>query len=258
MMNILKLTTYSFDPFLSVDMHLLWALTVFATTSLGIPFLDSSSSNSQNPTPLEILPRADVDPSDLSYVSKWAALGDSYARRHNYFPRTFILTAIAKKAAGIGAGKPLGDLLHHDDWSCSRWDGAYPNLMNQMEGFTDKDFKFLACSGWTSVQIKDKQVPMLDDKSQQVITLSAGGNDVYLSELLDACVYQITPGAAIGDNCKKVMDKSLEAIDKELFGWLDALYGSLKSKLTDDGKIYVTGYAQFWNSNTKQCDDVSW
>jgi hypothetical protein len=162
------------------------------------------------------------------------------------------------KAAGIGSGKQLGDILHREDWFCSRWDESYPNIMHQSEQLAGKNFKFLACSGWTSVQIKEKQVPQLADNSQQLITLSAGGNDVYLSDLLDACVYQITPGAALADKCKSVMDKTSDAIENELFGWLDDLYSALKPKLTQDGKIYVTGYAQFWNSNTKQCDDVTW
>jgi hypothetical protein len=130
--------------------------------------------------------------------------------------------------------------------------------MHQGDLAAAKEFKYLACSGWTSTQIREEQVPKLDDKSQQLITLSSGGNDVYLSELLDACVYRITPQAAITDKCASVMDRTADAIEKELFGWLDDLYTALEAKLTDDGKIYVTGYAQFWNSNTDQCDKVTW
>ncbi|CAO2647109.1 Nn.00g080310.m01.CDS01 [Neocucurbitaria sp. VM-36] len=220
-------------------MNALRMLAGFVGVSHAIPFLDYLSANTLHASTLDIHSRADADPSDLSYVKNWAALGDSYA-------------------AGIGAGNPLGNLLHHEDWSCSRWDQAYPSLMHRSDGFSNKSFKFLACSGWTSIQIKDQQATRLDDNSQQVITLSAGGNDVYLSELLNACVYQITPGAAIMDNCKSVMDKAEDAIENKLFGWLDDLYTALTPKLTDDGKIYVTGYAQFWNSNTNQCDGISW
>lgn len=98
----------------------------------------------------------------------------------------------------------------------------------------------------------------LKDESQQLITLSAGGNDVYLSDILDACVYQISPTAAIFDKCPQALDRASEAIDKNLFKWLDELYSSLRPKLTKDGKIYVTGYAQFWDSTSEQCDNISW
>ena len=132
--------------------------------------------------------------------------------------------------------------------------------MNEAEHFGDgeRDFKFLACSGWTSTQMKEKQVPKLEDKSQQLITLSAGGNDVYLSNLLDACVYQISPKAALHDNCQEQLDTTSDAIDNKLGGWLNDLYNALKPKLTDDGKIFQTGYAQFWNADTDQCNDISW
>jgi hypothetical protein len=137
---------------------------------------------------------------------------------------------------------------------------AYPSLMNQAEHFGEgeRDFKFLACSGWTSTQVKDDQVPKLNDKSQQLITLSAGGNDVYLSDLLDACVYQISPDAALKDKCQEMLDKTSKAIDENLGGWLEDLYKAIIPKLTDDGKIYQTGYAQFFDANTDQCDGVSW
>ncbi|KAF1849905.1 SGNH hydrolase [Cucurbitaria berberidis CBS 394.84] len=226
-----------------LNMAMSSGLALFSILSLGfaIPFYDFLPvGTTYNPSlDVRATDGAAADPSDLSYVKSWAALGDSYA-------------------AGIGSGKPLGDIFHRDPWFCSRWDQSYPYLMHQSEELNGKDFKYHACSGWTSTQIREKQVPKLNDKSQQIITLSSGGNDVYLSDLLNACVYQITPGAALSDNCKSTMDKTSEAIDKELFKWLDDLYTALKAKLTDDGKIYVTGYAQFWNSNTDQCDDVTW
>ncbi|KAI8938763.1 hypothetical protein NX059_004629 [Plenodomus lindquistii] len=220
------------------------AFTVLTLLGVGLAFPNLHHITDLDPKQrlsLDIRNDPDGDSTDLSYVKSWAALGDSYA-------------------AGIGSGKPLGDIFHQDDgaWSCSRWDQSYPYLMHQSEDFSGKDFKFLACSGWTSSKIKDEQVPKLDDKSQQIITLSSGGNDVYLSDLLDHCVYQLTPGATVMDLCKAQMDKTSQTIDNELFGWLDDLYTALKAKLTDDGKIYVTGYARFWNPRTSQCDDVSW
>jgi lysophospholipase L1-like esterase len=132
--------------------------------------------------------------------------------------------------------------------------------MNQAPEFGDgkRDFSFLACSGRTATQIKDEQVPELKDKTQQIITLSAGGNDVFLTEVLDACVYQVSAKAALTDTCPEALQKASDAIDNDLFGWLDELYTALRYKLFDDGQIYVTGYARVWDGNTDQCSDISW
>jgi lysophospholipase L1-like esterase len=147
-----------------------------------------------------------------------------------------------------------------DAWLCSRWNESYPSILNQAPEFGtgQRDFSFLACSGYTGTQIKEEQVPKLQDKLQQLITLSAGGNDVFLAEILDACVYQWSPSAATSDKCPDVLEKASDAIDNNLFDWLNDLYTPLKEKLTDDGKIYVTGYAQFWANNTDQCSNISW
>ncbi|KAH9864717.1 hypothetical protein J1614_010653 [Plenodomus biglobosus] len=181
-----------------------------------------------------------MDPYDLSEIKTWAALGDSYA-------------------SGIGAGQQLGSILA-DAWFCSRWSKAYPYILNQKAelGTGTRDFQFLACSGYTSNQIKDEQVSKLKDGSQQLITLSSGGNDVYLSSILNACVYQVSVLTDANKKCQEALDKASETIDKELGDWLDSLYSALKTKLSADGKIYVTGYSQFWNSETARCDEVSW
>lgn len=90
--------------------------------------------------------------------------------------------------------------------------------------------------------------------------MSAGGNDVYLTDLLDACVYQISADAALYDRCQETIDKTSDAINNKLEGSLNDLYNALKPKLfkANDAKIYQTGYAQFWNADTDQCDGVSW
>jgi hypothetical protein len=132
--------------------------------------------------------------------------------------------------------------------------------MNQAPEFGEgtRDFSFLACSGKTATQIKDEQVTALGDKTQQIITLTAGGNDVFLTGVLDACVYQWSTGAALTDKCPEALRRSQDAIDNDLFGRLNELFTALKKKLFDDGQIYVTGYARVWDSNTDQCNNVAW
>src|ERR1700760_1220436 len=80
------------------------------------------------------------DPYDQSWIQKWAAIGDSYA-------------------AGLGVGA-------RQDYSCSRYDGGYPDLISQDDRFgqnPNRTSQFLACSGLKSTQILLKQIPRLED-----------------------------------------------------------------------------------------------
>jgi lysophospholipase L1-like esterase len=131
--------------------------------------------------------------------------------------------------------------------------------MDKAEHFGEgkREFRSLACSGYTSTQIKENQVPLLTDKSQQLITLSAGGNDANVSHIIDACVYQITPGVALSDKCDEALEETADIINRNLGDSLDDLYNALKPKLADGAKIFHTGYARYWNADTDQCDDVT-
>lgn len=85
----------------------------------------------------------DGDPADPGWIKDFAALGDSYE-------------------AGIGAGNVLNG---NGDVACSRYDSAYPVLMQEM-GFGGKPKQtFLACSGDESSKVID-QVKKLADDSQ--------------------------------------------------------------------------------------------
>ena len=81
------------------------------------------------------------DPTDLSWVKDFAALGHSYA-------------------AGIGAGNVLnGD----GDAACSRYDSAYPVIMHRMAFPGEPRFTFLACSGDESTKVKNEVLKLADD-----------------------------------------------------------------------------------------------
>lgn len=87
--------------------------------------------------------------------------------------------------------------------------------------------------------------------------LSAGGNDVGLSKILNDCVFGWAPKDPSA--CAAQMKISQTQIDDELPGWLDNLLKAAKAKLTPKtGRIYYTAYAQFFNEETTQCDKVSW
>lgn len=80
-------------------------------------------------------------------------------------------------------------------------------------------FEYLSCSGATSPEILSSQVSELGT-GYDLITVSAGGNDVGLSDILNACVFQWNPFR----NCGDEMQATLNLIRDTLPGNLDKLY----------------------------------
>ncbi|POS70389.1 kinetoplastid membrane protein 11 [Diaporthe helianthi] len=176
---------------------------------------------------------APPDPYDLSWVRKWAAIGDSYA-------------------AGIGAGSRYPDTSIH----CARYDQSYPAFIQDHELMPQDPaaaFEYLACSGATSPEVLANQISKMGT-GYDLITVSSGGNDVGLSAILNACVFQWNPFK----NCENEMQATLEAIRNTLPGNLDKLYAGLADKINTGRKIYVTGYATFFDNTTTACDNTTW
>lgn len=170
-------------------------------------------------------------------VSRFAAIGDSYT-------------------AGIGAGGPADN-----DTKCARGNFSYPSQMNLDERFGNpeqRQSQFLACSGAKIGGILDEQVPLLNDE-QQVITMTAGGNDVGLADILNACVFQWWP---FSSGCHQAIETSRELIEgsfsADLVKLLKAVTPKLSRDPTNPGRLYVIGYADFFNSSTTQCDSTTW
>ncbi len=104
--------------------------------------------------------QATADPYDFSYITQWAAIGDSYA-------------------AGIGAGNRIGYL-------CSVYDFGYPQVINadwRMGDPSTRKFTNLACSGALTPAIQSQAEKL--SGGQQLITISAGGNDAGLVTVLN-------------------------------------------------------------------------
>ncbi|KAL9110727.1 MAG: hypothetical protein Q9227_004719 [Pyrenula ochraceoflavens] len=171
----------------------------------------------------------DANPYDLSYIGKFAAVGDSYA-------------------AGLKAGNALSGT---GDADCGRYDGSSSVLLSTWLG--GESFTNLACSGATTKDVKSKQVASLDDGSQDLITVSAGGNDAGFSDVLINCVYLTTDQAS----CDKAIDTATSAI-KDIASNVDDLLTALNYKLSDSGIIIYNLYAQFWNDAANYCDDKTW
>ncbi|QIW96307.1 hypothetical protein AMS68_001825 [Peltaster fructicola] len=217
----------------------------------------------------------DEDLSDLvlsTPVGRLAALGDSYS-------------------AGIGAGDRLGSFFagldDTSDFSCSRYDHSYPYLLSQdlrLGDLAKRNFQFLSCSGAVSKDVIEKQLPRLEG-NQDVILLSAGGNDVELVNILNQCVFQWTvfrPDQAILGTIASLTEKFdwaknfdwstlsrgcegqlqiTEALiqDPSFQQKIERVIAGARLKLASGGVIYYTGYAKFFSETLDStCDTVSW
>jgi lysophospholipase L1-like esterase len=172
--------------------------------------------------------------SRFPWIQKFASIGDSYS-------------------AGLGSGDRL-------DWTCSRYAYSYPNILHT--SFFGRDanrtHQFLACSGAASSEILEKQVPMLQE-NLDLLTISAGGNDIGLTPILSECVYQFYMSAE--DACQKSMDEARARIANEtqlLKNVTDLIEASKPKMNAQHGVIYYTGYAGFFGTDDESCDNVTW
>ncbi len=168
-------------------------------------------------------------------------------------------------ASGIGAGAaPQGP----DPDRCFRFSNAYPNLMQSGQGSLQPNpdrFNFVACSGAKLPEIINQQ--FLDHGrpgrpawgTPEFVTITMGGNDVGILYLVLTCIYSIR---IIVIDCDAVIQRGFNILDSDDF----------KSSLNEviwvvrhEGRrlhgpnfhIFITGYAQLFNSDTEQCDHVT-
>lgn len=183
--------------------------------------------NHQNPT----------DAWDHSWISEWTAIGDSYS-------------------SGLGCGS-------RTNWWCSQYDHAFPNLINHdvSLGTENRKFTFLACLSYTTQNVIDSQISTIKDP-QDIITVTAGGNDVFFSELVSICIYSYTSWDHDQYiSCEKIIRDSQAMIaSDELLNNLKAMFRAAQGKLKDHGlaAVYAVLYPRFFDDTTDQCDKVSW
>ncbi|KAF2679009.1 SGNH hydrolase [Lentithecium fluviatile CBS 122367] len=173
-------------------------------------------------------------PARPSWIRKMASIGDSYS-------------------AGLGAGTRI-------DFYCSRYALSYPNILRSylFGGNERKELQFLSCSGATSTEILENQVPKLDEDID-LLTISAGGNDIGLTPILSNCIYQFYMSGE--DECEKSIQEARERItdESQLYRNLIELIDAVKPKVNySHGVIYVTGYAGFFGVDDETCDNVTW
>ncbi|KAI9762486.1 MAG: hypothetical protein M1840_001246 [Geoglossum simile] len=161
--------------------------------------------------------------------------------------------------------------------ACWRHDGGYPYklyaLLNNGARLPDTDI--FSCTGDTAQQI-ERQAFFMDGNADLVIaiiltalmrglanivpqiTISLGGNNVGFGNVVNSCVYRFG-GPIRAVDCDVALDDARSKIAHELDGPVEATLKTFLSRSTNDNlKMYVTGYAKFWNAATTQCDGVSW
>ena len=90
------------------------------------------------------------------------------------------------------------------------------------------------------------------------MTVSAGGNDIGLVDILNDCIFGWKTVGYSARNCGKTLADAQRLIDQILPGALDNLLTAAKAELTPvTGRIYYTAYAQFFGDNP-QCDSIYW
>ena len=137
-----------------------------------VPRARNSTLSIKDDLPSELFKRGG-DPADFSWVSRWAAIGDSYT-------------------AGIGSGVPLGNMMTdelsiklpnglisgHGDWYCARYDMSYPKIIDRLLGGSVQNFQYTACSGDRTGQIYQQAQQLKGDLD--LVMMTAGGNDLCL------------------------------------------------------------------------------
>lgn len=171
-------------------------------------------------------------------------------------------------ASGVGAGPQPAD----DTNRCFRFPNAYPVVMQAELKPVPLKFNNVACSGNTFTQIKENELldqPKDDGNygrrpawgnAPEFVTITMGGNDIGILNLVSTCILSFK---LWGMDCEKVIQSGHDTINSQKFK--DDLNGLIKA-IVDKGrsttvgkrfKVFVVGYAQFFNQQTTQCNKIS-
>ena len=163
-------------------------------------------------------------------IDSYAALGDSYA-------------------TGAGAGYPR--LL---PIGCGGFSDAYPVQVANSTSLSVQESRFLnlPCGGASTASVLRGQVPRIGDS--QIVTLTVGGNEVDFFGLVNECIYKWRPVST----CEKEWQRSRTMIESTEFikNYQKLVKGAVQA-LQPHARLFVTGYARFFNQETEYCSHVS-
>ena len=149
-------------------------------------------------------------PAQATDKTKYIALGDSYA-------------------AGQGAG-PYAD-------ACYRSDNSYSELAGDSKAI--KLVTNAACSGYTTQQVVATQLRKLN-KSTELVTITAGGNNLGFGNLATNCVVAISVPAA-APLCEEATAAAMVQLSGPLTADVAAMIRSVQAA-APNAEIVVTGY----------------
>ena len=145
-----------------------------------------------------------VTPLVFDDITEWIPLGDSFT-------------------AGIGSNGPDDYMEFSQD--CSRYQQAYPVIMNQNEQWSGnaatRTLNFGACSGNKMQDVTDKQLSdnaTVDYKNfgtPQVAVITISGNDIGFTDVINSCVIRAYGWPGITD-CNEMLtrvENKIESID---------------------------------------------
>ncbi|KAF5252514.1 hypothetical protein FANTH_2408 [Fusarium anthophilum] len=233
---------------------LLFLLTLFSAVHGHIPHTRHSRLHSISPP--KLTKRADDDPSDFSWVKRWAAIGDSYT-------------------AGIGSGRPLGSILDgekldvkvktmnitlpnlefsgHGNWYCARYDMSYPMIISRLLGSQVESFQYAACSGDRAGQIYQQAEQIEGDLD--MVMLTAGGNDLCLAGIIADCILL---SANNEEACEAVLKVAEDNVENIITNNMKEILYALNKKVNKDGIVVVLGYAEFFSTEDDSCEYEEW
>ncbi|KAF2727917.1 SGNH hydrolase [Polyplosphaeria fusca] len=161
-------------------------------------------------------------------------------------------------SAGPGAGKGRTFLN-----KCRRYGGSYPKKLGpKINGKELDDKNFFSCTGAETPAIMKQGQDHLDG-SEDVVTVSLGGNNVGFGQIVNNCVFRFVYVFGIGgfgDACDKTLKNSWDKIKSNLDGPVKDALQVYKDKTTK-AQIIVTGYPRFWNDQMNTDKDsctTSW
>ena len=201
---------------------------------------------------------------------EWGSLGDSWA-------------------SGVSFNGATTDYDNNTN-GCLRWKNSYGPLMEADTTWTEKpqDFHFAACSGAWLVHIKvdpqNRNPPQMQQVgSPMMLTYHAGGNNIHFGKIVTECLYATPtqldlpnfgggydqPYPDPSASCTKDVNwangyiNNMNMDEKNPGLYLDELR-TIRDILAwptiaanPDFRLYVLGYAHFFNLGPNYCDNIS-
>jgi hypothetical protein len=201
------------------------------------------------PSPLSYDEPSELGKRGAEPIQEWTGMGDSYA-------------------SGVGAGPQPPD----DTNRCFRFPQAYPVVVQAGLDPVPSKFHHVACSGNVFKEIKEKELldkPLPDGNNgirpvwgtaPEFVTITMGGNDIGILNLIATCILSLK---LWGLDCEGVIKYGHDTINSQVFkDDLNSLVQAIVdkgrgTKVGDKFKVFIVGYAQFFNQETTQCNKVT-